>query len=286
MRTLNICNLKGGVGKTITAVNLAYVFAEIHGKKILLVDNDKQGNSSKFFGVHGYDHLSIADIMIGVKGAGEVIRHTAYERIDVIPANMALLAANKAVLLDTMKPQQTRIKNALAELADRYDIAIIDNAPDENMSVINALTAGDDVIIPVKVDKFTFDGVDEMIQCIRQVQENLNPKLAFRGCVITSFKNNEVNQQGAAYMGGLAKFRLMKTQIHWSAKVDESTFAALPIMKHSPRSWAARDYKKLAAEYLAMVDGVLESGASCAQAHTSASVRVGVSESDNGEGRA
>ena len=281
MRTINICNLKGGVGKTITAVNLSYVLSEIHKKKVLLVDNDKQGNSSKFFDVHGYDHPSIADIMTGAKSVEEVIRKTTYERIDIIPANMALLAANKAVLLDTMKPQQTRIKNALAEIADRYDIAIIDNAPDENMSVINALTAGDDVIIPVKVDKFTFDGVDEMLQCVKQVKENFNPKLTFRGCVITSFKNNEVNQQGAAYLSSLSKYRLMRTQIHWSAKVDESTFAALPIMKHSPRSWAARDYKKLAAEYLAMIDGVLESGASCAQAHTSASVRVGVSESDN-----
>ena len=265
MRTLNICNLKGGVGKTITAVNLAYVLAEIHGKKILLVDNDKQGNSSKFFGAHGYDHPGIEGIMTGAKGAAEVIRHTVYEGLDIIPANMALLAANKAVLLDCTKPQHTRIKNALAEIADSYDFAIIDNAPDENMSVINALTAGDDVIIPVKVDKFTFDGVDEMLQCIRQVKENFNPKLAFRGCVITSFKNNEVNRQGVMYMGGLSKYRLMGTKIHWSIKVDESTFTHLPIMEHSPRSWAARDYKKLAAEYLVMVDGL--------------------SDSDNGEGR-
>ena len=266
MRVLNICNLKGGVGKTITAINLAYVLSGIHGRRVLLVDNDKQGNTSKFFGVHGYDHPGIEGIMTGAKSAEEVIRKTAYERIDIIPANMALLAANKAVLLDTMTAQQTRIKNGLAPVAESYDFAIIDNAPDENMSVINALTAGDDVIIPVKADKFAFDGVDEMLQCVKQVKENFNPKLTFRGCVITSFRNNEVNSQGAAYLGGLSKYRLMKTQIHWSVKVDESTFAALPIMKHSPRSWAARDYKKLAAEYLAMVDGV--------------------SESDNGEGRA
>ena len=260
MRVLNICNLKGGVGKTITAINLAYVLSELHGRRVLLVDNDKQGNTSKFFDVHGYDQPSIADIMTGEKGADEVIRHTGYERIDIIPANMALLAANKAVLLDIMTAQQTRIKNGLAPVANRYDIAIIDNAPDENMSVINALTAGDDVIIPVKVDKFTFDGVDEMLMCIEQVKENFNPRLTFMGCVITSFRNNEVNRQGAAYMGGLSKYRLMKTRIHWSMKVDESTFASLPIAKHSPRSWAARDYKKLALEYLAAVnDDVSES---------------------------
>ena len=265
MRTLNICNLKGGVGKTITAVNLAYILAHAHGKRVLVVDNDKQGNSSKFFGAYGYGHPGIEGIMTGERGAAEVVRHTAYEGLDIIPANMALLAANKAVLLDTARPQQTRIKNALAEIAGGYDFAIIDNAPDENMSVINALAAGDDVIIPVKVDKFTFDGVDEMLQCVKQVKENFNPRLAFRGCVITSFRNNEVNNQGAAYMGGMPKYRLMGTRIHWSMKVDESTFASLPIMRHSPRSWAARDYSRLAEEYLAMVDGV--------------------SDSDNGEGR-
>lgn len=259
MRVLNVCNLKGGVGKTITAINKACILAEIHKKKVLVVDNDKQGNTSKFFGVHGYDHPSIADLMTGARTAKEVIRHTAYERIDIIPANMSLLAANKAVLLDTMKPQQTRIKNALAEVEALYDIAIIDNAPDENMSVINALTAGDDVIIPVKVDKFTMDGVDEMLQCIRQVKENFNPKLIFRGCVITNFRKNEVNSQGAAYLASQPKYRLMSTHIHWSMKVDESTFTSLPIVKHSPRSWAARDYKRLVAEYLALVGGMSDS---------------------------
>ena len=258
MRVLNICNLKGGVGKTITAINLACILAEIHKKKVLVVDNDKQGNTSKFFHAHSYDYPSIADIMTGAKGADEVIRHTAYERIDIIPANMSLLAANRAVLLDTMKPQQTRIRNAFDKVRGAYDyeIVIIDNAPDENMSVINALAAGDDVIIPVKVDKFTFDGVDEMLQCVKQVKENFNPGLTFRGCVITNFRNNEVNSQGVAYMGTLSKYRLMATQIHWSMKVDESTFTFKPITKHSPRSWAARDYKKLAREYLAAV-GIL-----------------------------
>lgn len=254
MRILNICNLKGGVGKTVTAINLAYALAEVYGRRVLLVDNDKQGNSSKFFGVHGYDHPSVADLMTGENLADEVVRPTAYERIDVIPANMTLLAANKAVLLDSLTAQQMRLKKALAPIGDNYAFAIIDNAPDENMSVINALTAGDDVIIPVKVDKFTFDGVDEMLQCVKQVQENFNPQLIFRGCVITSYRNNEVNWQGVDYLQKLAKYKLMNTMIHWSVKVDESTFAAAPIMKYSPRSWAARDYKKLAAEYLDMVD--------------------------------
>lgn len=71
MRVLNICNLKGGVGKTITSVNLAYVIAHVHKMRVLVIDNDKQGNTSKFFGVHSYDHPSIADLMTGEKTAEE-----------------------------------------------------------------------------------------------------------------------------------------------------------------------------------------------------------------------
>ena len=267
MRVLNICNLKGGVGKTITTINLGHMFATKYGLRVLIVDNDKQGNTSQFFGAHSYDAPSIADLMICAKKASEVIRHTIYPNIDIIPANMSLLAANKMVLLDSVRPQQTRIKNALAEVADLYDICVIDNAPDENMSVINALTAGNDVIIPVKVDKFTFDGVDEMLQCIQQVKENFNPDLTFRGCVITSFRSNDVNWQGRSYLYGFSKYRLMRAQIRWSAKVDESTFASLPVIEHSSRSWVARDYKRLADEYLEAAG-------------------MKLSESDNIEGRA
>lgn len=253
MRILNICNLKGGVGKTITSVNIAYVLAKVYGKRVLIIDNDKQGNTSKFFGVHSYENPSFADLMTGARAIKEVIRATAYPGLDCVPANMTLLNANKIILMDTIQPQQTRLKTAIAPLANEYDYCIIDNAPDENMSVINALSAGDDVIIPVKVDKFTFDGVDEMIQCINQVKAHFNARLAFRGCVITSYRRNEVNEQGADYLNHIDKYQLLKTHINWTVKIDESTFTSLPIMEHSPRCYATRQYKSLAREYLTLI---------------------------------
>ena len=255
MRVLNICNLKGGVGKTITSVNLAYVIAHVHKMRVLVIDNDKQGNTSKFFGVHSYDHPSVADLMTGEKTVEEVIRHTSIAGIDCIPANMKLLEANKIVMMDTMRSQQRRLENALHPIVTYYDICIVDNAPDENMSVINALCLGEDVIIPVKVDRFTFDGVDEMLRCIDLVRSNFNPLVKFQGCVLTNYRRNEVNEQGAAYLQMMEKYKLMNTRIHWTAKVDESTFASMPIMQHSPRCRAARDYKTLAWEYLTRIIG-------------------------------
>ena len=254
MRILNVCNLKGGVGKTITAVNLAYVFAYVHGLRVLVVDNDKQGNASRFFGVFGYERRCVGDLLTGAAAADEVVQATRYDRIDCVPANMTLLEANKAVLMDPLRPQQWRLKEALKPLQGRYDFCVIDNAPNEDMSVINALVAGDDVLVPVKVDRFTFDGVDELLRCIDVVRRNFNPLLRFCGCVITSFRRNEVNAQGAAFLAGAAGYRLLQTRIRWTDKVDESTFGALPVMVHSPRCGAARDYVALAREYLGMCD--------------------------------
>lgn len=251
MRIINIGNLKGGVGKTVTATNLAYsLWREKY--KVLLIDNDKQGNSSKFFDRHSYEKPSTAEVLTGEVRAAEAIRPTEYKGLDIIPANMNLLAANKAILLDEETPQHEHLKRALEPIADLYDFCIIDNSPDASMSVINALTAGDDFIIPVKVDRFTFDGVEIMLDYARQVQENYNPKLTFRGCLITSYRGNEVNKTGAAFLEN-SEYNLFQTKIYWTPKIDESTFAGKPIREYSPHSWAARNYRELAEEYLEMV---------------------------------
>ena len=259
MRTLCICNLKGGVAKTTTAINLAYSLATAHKKRVLLVDNDKQGSVSNFFGVHSYEQPSVADLLLGTKGAAEVIRHTQYNNLDVIPANMNLLRAEQAVLTDTETPQQTRLKKALDEIDADYDYCIIDNAPDAGMGTLNALVAGDDVIIPVKIDQMTFDGVDVMLDVIGQVKANFNERITFQGCVITSFRGNDVNRQGAELLEGNAKYKLLQSRVYWTAKVDEASFGKIPVMEYSPRSWAARGYKKLATEYMTMIGAVSES---------------------------
>lgn len=259
MKIINICNLKGGVAKTITSVNLSYVLTAIHKKKVLVIDNDKQGNASKFFGVYGYNNDSLAEIMLQKAKAKDVILTTENKRIDIIPANMNLLTANRNVMLDLSSPQQTRIQKALQPIAENYDYCIIDNAPDINMSVINALAAGDVYIIPVKIDRFTFDGVDVMIEQAEQIRENFNEKLHFMGCLVTSFRRNDVNRQGQEYLEDAEKYQLFQTHIRWTEKVDESTFTCEPVMIHSPRCGAAQDYKKFTAELLEKLGDVSNS---------------------------
>lgn len=253
MKTISIINLKGGVAKTISAVNIAHILAVVHGKRVLLVDNDKQGNASKMFGLHNYDAPSIAEIMTERHpNLDEIIAPTAYPNLDVIPANMNLLRANLQVLLDSSRPQQTRIRSALKGVAERYDYCIIDNAPDINISTINALVASDDVMIPVKIDKFAFDGLAELKEQIDNTREELNPNISLKGCFVTCYQRNEVNKQGEEWIQSQSAFPVFQTHIRKTEKVDESTFASAPIIEYSRRCGAATDYLALVTEYLKM----------------------------------
>lgn len=248
MKVISIINLKGGVGKSITSINLAYCLAQ-NGSRVLLLDNDKQGNSTKFYGCHSYEHKSLSEVLLGTAEIREVIKHTSCEKLDIVPANMTLLKANRDVLLETTRPQHIRIKEALEHVAAEYDYCIIDNAPDINISVVNALVASDDVIIPVKVDAFTFDGIAEIMEQMQDIRKYYNPSLNFAGCLVTSYRNNDVNNEGVKALQ--KKYgKVYNTKIRWTAKVDESTFSGVPITDYSRRCGASKDYIQFTEEYV------------------------------------
>ncbi len=148
MRVISVINLKGGVAKTMSSINIAHILATVHNKRVLLVDNDKQGNTTKLFGLHDEDEMSIADIMTDKEiDITDTIAATQYENLDVIPADMRLLKANLNVIMDVGRPQHNRLSKALKQIEEDYDYCIIDNPPDINISVINALVASDDQIL-------------------------------------------------------------------------------------------------------------------------------------------
>ena len=216
MKTISIINLKGGVAKTLTADSMAHVLATLHNKRVLLVDNDKQGNTSKAFGVHSYDDKSISDVLTARRlDPREVIKKTRFENIDVMPANMTLIRANMEVLMDSTRPQQTRLRSALNTIAaeNLYDFCIIDNAPDINISTINALVASDDVIIPIKIDKYAFDGLEELKEQIEDTRDDLNPRLRLAGCLITCFIRADAEKQGEAWLRSRPEYPVFDTRI-------------------------------------------------------------------------
>jgi chromosome partitioning protein len=250
MKTISIINLKGGVAKSISSINIGYILAAVHGARVLLIDNDKQGNTSKFFGLYDYDHKGISEIMTerGLDAA-DVIQHTRYEGLDLITANMNLLRANKEVLLDSSRSQQTRLRKALQSASGSYDYCIIDNAPDINMSVINALVASDDVLVPIKIDKFAFDGLEVLKEQMEDLQD-FNSGLKITACFVTMFQRNVMNAQGYSWLADDSKYPMFKTVIRNTVKVGETTFEGVPLLEYAKNSTATKDYIALVAEYL------------------------------------
>lgn len=249
MKTIAIINMKGGCGKTTTAVNMAYILAKEYDKKVLLIDNDKQGNLSKACGVWSYEAPSLADMLTGQEEIGGVVQVApTMPNMAVIPANMHLLTANLTVIKDEEKEQATIISKELEKVKEIFDYCIIDCPPDINVSVINALVAADEVIIPIKIDGYAFDGMDELEEQISNAK-TLNPKLKFRGCLVTMFYNRDVCRQGEEWLQK-QRYPVFKTHIRRTEKADEVTFTNESLMEYSPRSGAARDYKTFVKEYL------------------------------------
>ena len=254
MRTLSIINLKGGVAKTISSISIAYILSNVYNYKVLVIDNDKQGDCSRAFNRRNSDGSGIDEIMVSRHpDMNYLIQRTDYEGIDIITANMKLLRANKEVLMDQQRPQQNRLKKALEQIQDQYDFCIVDNAPDINIATINALVAANDVIVPIEIDDNTTEGIEELIEQIENTKEDLNPGLQFQGCFITKFDaRNEAHAQGAELLKTMG-YPLFETKIRTSRKVSESTFAREPISMYSKRSAASIDYQNFVTEYLGKI---------------------------------
>lgn len=125
-------------------------------------------------------------------------------------------------------------------MADQYDFCIIDNAPDINVSTINALTACDDVLIPVEIDDNTTEGLPELVNQIGYTKEELNPELKNYWVFITKYDKNNLAQAQGTEMIEAAGYPMLKTKIRYSRKVSESTYARKPIPLYSARSLAAK----------------------------------------------
>lgn len=259
MRTISILNLKGGVGKTFTAVNMAYELWR-RGYKVLLLDNDKQGNLSKAYRRYDADSLSPAARLLSGEWerAEELIQPTDYEGMDIVTANMSLLGATWRLTAEETESQINRYSR-LAEIEsvkDYYDYCIIDNPPDVGLNVVNALAITDEVIVPVKIDAWALEGLDVLAEQIEDVRQ-YNQRLRLRGVLITVFQNTDGETAGLEWLEkewrkrtrtGRRAYQILGV-IRYSKKVAESTFLFKPIYEYSPCCGAAQGYKKFVTAY-------------------------------------
>lgn len=252
LRTTAILNLKGGVAKTTTAINLAAILAKDHKARVLLIDADSQCNVTEFFGADP-ERGNLAQILRlpedhpdPLNFCGACINNTAYKNVDIIPADDSLMD------LDLSKVELGRVYvNILRQFVEgvsgMYDYIVIDCPPAFNAASAAALVAADDVIIPIKLDAFSLRGMGNMMRQIKNMRR-INPRLRLAGCLPTMWYNDPQIRDAEAQLraAGLPIFH----HIRRSDKVDQMTFRQEALLVSSPNSAAGVDYRKFVAEYI------------------------------------
>ncbi len=184
MRKVAVCNQKGGVGKTATAVNLSSALAHL-GKKVLLVDIDPQANATRGVGVEwkGLTH-SIYDLLISERLDLESLRPTEIENLFLLPSHPDLVGA-QVELYEKERPEFI-LKRLLAPL-EEFTFCFIDCPPALDILTINALTAADSVLIPIQCEYYALEGIEKLINTIKTVKRKTNPALEIEGVVLTMY---------------------------------------------------------------------------------------------------
>lgn len=255
-KTIVMCNQKGGVGKTTTALSLGVNLAR-RGKKVLLADFDPQGNLTKGLGFRDKSKypLSMKDAVLAeINGTPidfqSLILHTS-EEVDLIPSNIDLAGAD--LMLANVMSRETVFKRVLSRVKDKYDYIVIDSNPTLSLMTINALTAADSVIIPVQAEPYATDGLTDLLSTIQSARKQLNPNLKVDGILITmvdtrtKLSKHIVNEIQSAFKG---QIRVYDTYIPRCVAVAEaSLYGESPIL-HSPNSAASKAYEKLSEEVI------------------------------------
>ncbi|MDB5169600.1 MAG: hypothetical protein JWO41_956 [Candidatus Saccharibacteria bacterium] len=242
-----VVNQKGGVGKTTSTINIAAQLAE-EGKSVLLVDLDPQGNASSGLGILKEKVRATSyDVISGTVKLADAVHETNVAQLFVLPTT-ADLAGAEIELVEQPK-REFALKKAL-ELAS-YDYIFIDCPPSLGLLTINALTAADQVLIPVQAEYYALEGLSQLLNTIQAVRGSTNPALELLGIAVTMFdKRNSLSEQVLAEVNQYFGDKVFKTLIPRNVRLAEAPSYGRTIYEHDRWSKGARAYKALAKEVL------------------------------------
>jgi len=248
LRVTAIVNPKGGTGKTTTAVNLSAYLAL--GLRVLLVDVDPQANATSSLGLDpdGVE-LSTYDALIGQAALSEAIMSTGRFQLDLVPASRALAGAQ--VELVDMPQRERRLKRALGEVLERYDVVLVDCPPSLGILTLNAMVAADLLLAPVQCEYLALEGVAQLMETIELVRATLNPRLELLGMLMTMFDpRTRLSSQVVDEVRRHFPDRTFQTVIPRSVRLSEAPSYGKPVLEYEPTSRGASAYADLAQELI------------------------------------
>lgn len=248
-KIISICNQKGGVGKTSTAVSLASGLA-LEGKKTLLVDLDPQGNATSGLGIDKkLVSQSVYHLLLEGISLDEVFQKTAIENLFLIPSNADLSGVE--VELVSELGREAKLKKTLANLDSSFEFVIVDCPPSFGLLTINALTSANSVIVPIQCEYYALEGLSQLVKTITLVKDNLNSSLEIEGILMTmaDFRTNltqEVINEVKKHFGT----KVYNTVIPRNIRLSEAPGFGKPIFLYDKDSEGAKKYKEFIKEFL------------------------------------
>ncbi len=248
-KVIAIVNQKGGVGKTTTSVNLAATIGS-YGYKTLLVDVDPQGNATSGLGVNKRDvKASTYDMIVGEAKAEEILINTPFKCLDLLPSDMNLAGA-ELELVD-MKNRDSRIKNALAPLKEKYEFIVIDCPPSLGLLTVNVLCAADSVIVPIQCEYYALEGLSQLMNTIRQVKRLYNPLIDLEGVLLTMYDGRlNLTQQVVAEVKRFFPQKVYSTVIPRNVRLSEAPSFGQPVLYYDKSSKGSLAYVDFTKEFL------------------------------------
>ncbi|MDP2087673.1 MAG: ParA family protein [Gemmobacter sp.] len=257
MRIIAIANQKGGVGKTTTTINLGAALAE-HGKRVLLVDLDPQGNTSTGLGIPGDARRTTSyDLLLGDAPLDPMPVALGEGSMWLIPANTDLASAD--IELHAHEKRSFLLHDALrhvdSAVAD-FDFILIDCPPSLNLLTVNAMVAAHAVLVPLQAEFFALEGLSQLMMTIREVRSKANPGLRIEGVVLTmADMRNRLSQQVEADVRQTLGALVFRSVIPRNVRISEAPSYAQTILDYDRHSKGSQAYRALALEVLARHEG-------------------------------